>query len=126
MVLTPQVAYVTAQPNPWAGVTLESLLLAQHERDMSEEIACPAHPPRGPMQTVERRGDDAANVKLIAPCALCGDTGRVTLGRIVAADRTQRGGRPRADRAADGTRALMGPASGRDAPTTSNYGNGGI
>ena len=89
MVLTPQVAYVTAQPNPWAGVTLESLLLAQHERDMSEEIACPAHPPRGPMQTVERRGDDAANVKLIAPCALCGDTGRVTIGAIIAAGRVK-------------------------------------
>ena len=100
--------------------------MAQHEADMAHEIACPAHVPGGGLKSMELHGDNAVSITLVAPCTLCGDTGRVTLGRIVEADRAQRVERPRADRVGDGTRALLGPASGLDAPTTSNYGNGGI
>ena len=58
--------------------------LAQHEADMLYEVACPC----GCHEAAEH-GGNAGRMIDAEPwgCKLCGATGRVTIGRIVEADR---------------------------------------
>ena len=74
---------------PWVYDDMEQQIAeAQHEADMGHEVACPLliqGPPASETLCIATDGSDS----WYGDCPLCHGTGRVTLGRIVAADRAR-------------------------------------